>query len=79
MIDENVRLGTSDAEAVKKHPWFDGIDWEQVASGTYAVPDEVTMRINSCIETLNEDLTVSPSAPIEDPDDHTVPEWIQDW
>ncbi|RLM79786.1 protein phosphatase 2C and cyclic nucleotide-binding/kinase domain-containing protein [Panicum miliaceum] len=79
VVDENVRLGTSGAEAVKKHPWFDGIDWEQVASGTYAVPDEITERINSCIETLNEDLTASPSVPIEDPDDHTAPEWIQDW
>ncbi|CAL5058821.1 unnamed protein product [Urochloa decumbens] len=79
VVDENVRLGTSGAEAVKKHPWFDDIDWEQIASGTYAVPDEITERVESCIETLDEDLTASPSVPIEDPDDLTAPEWIQDW
>ncbi|CAN6272307.1 unnamed protein product [Urochloa humidicola] len=79
LVDENVRLGISGAEAVKKHPWFDGIDWEQIASGTYAVPDEITERINSCIKTLNEDLTASPSVPIEDPGDLIAPEWTQDW
>nr|CAB3446431.1 unnamed protein product [Digitaria exilis] len=79
VVDENVRLGTSGAEAVKKHLWFDGIEWEQIASRTYAVPDEITERISSCIETLNEDLTASPSVPIEDPDNLTAPEWIQDW
>lgn len=79
MVDENARLGTSGAEAVKKHAWFDGIDWEQIASGTCAVPEEITERINSCIETLNEDLSASTSVPIEDPDVLTAPEWIQDW
>ncbi|EES04932.1 protein phosphatase 2C and cyclic nucleotide-binding/kinase domain-containing protein [Sorghum bicolor] len=79
VVDENARLGTSGAEAVKKHAWFDGIDWEQIASGTCAVPEEITERINSCIETLNEDLSASTSVPIEDPDVLTAPEWIQDW
>ncbi|CAN6251208.1 unnamed protein product [Urochloa humidicola] len=79
VVDENARLGINGAEAVKKHPWFDGIDWEQIASGTYAVPDEITERIDSCIKTLNEDLTASPSVPIEDPGDLTAPKWIQDW
>lgn len=79
VVDENARLGTSGAEAVKKHPWFDGTDWERIASGTCAVPEEITERINYCIETLNEDLSASPSVPIEDPDDLTAPEWIQDW
>lgn len=78
MVDENARLGISGAEAVKKHPWFDGIDWERIASGTFAVPEEITERINSCIETLNEDLS-SPSETNKDPDDLTAPEWIQDW
>ncbi|OEL15911.1 Protein phosphatase 2C and cyclic nucleotide-binding/kinase domain-containing protein [Dichanthelium oligosanthes] len=79
VVDENARLGTSGAESVKKHPWFDGIGWEQIASGTYAVPDEITERIGSCIDSLNEDLAESPSVPVEDPDDLTAPEWIQDW
>jgi len=79
VVDEKARLGTSGAEAVKKHPWFDGIDWERIASGTCAVPEEITERVNSCIETLNEDLSASHSVPIKDPDDLTAPEWIQDW
>ncbi|KAJ1278995.1 hypothetical protein BS78_04G121100 [Paspalum vaginatum] len=79
VVNENARIGSSGAEAVKKHPWFDGIDWERIASETHAVPEEITERIDSCIETLNEDLTTSPSVPIEDPDDLTAPEWIQDW
>jgi protein kinase X len=79
VVDENARLGTSGAEAVKKHAWFYGIDWKQIASGTCAVPEEITERVNSCIETLNEDLSASPSVLIKDPDDCTPPEWIQDW
>jgi protein kinase X len=79
VVDENARLGTSGAEAVKKHAWFDGIDWEQIASGTCAVPEEITEHVNSCIETLSEDLSASTSVPIKDPDDLTAPEWIQNW
>lgn len=79
VVDENVRLGASGAEAIKKHPWFNGIDWERVACMTCAVPAEITERIDSCIETLNEDLAASPSVPVEDPDDLAAPEWIQDW
>ncbi|XP_062218850.1 protein phosphatase 2C and cyclic nucleotide-binding/kinase domain-containing protein isoform X2 [Phragmites australis] len=79
VVDENARLGTRGAEAVKKHPWFDGIDWERIAGGTHTVPKEITDRINSYIESLKEDSTASPSMPSEDPDDLTAPEWIQDW
>lgn len=79
MVDENVRLGTKGAEAVKKHPWFDGIDWERIADVTSTVPEEITDRIDSYVGTLTEDLTASPSMPSEDPTDLTAPEWIQAW
>jgi protein kinase X len=79
VVDENARLGTTGADAVKKHPWFDGIDWKQTANGTSAVPQEISDRIDSYVETLQEDLTVPSSMPGEDPADLTAPEWIQDW
>ena len=79
MVDENARLGTTGADAVKKHPWFDGIDWKQIADGTSTVPQEISDRINSYVETLKEDLTASSCTPSEDPADLTAPEWIQDW
>ncbi|KAM0869882.1 hypothetical protein ACQ4PT_040389 [Festuca glaucescens] len=79
VVDENARLGTTGADAVKKHPWFDGIDWKQTANGTSAVPQEISDRIDSYVETLQEDLTVPSSIPGEDPADLTAPEWIQDW
>jgi protein kinase X len=79
VVDENGRLGTTGADAVKKHPWFDGIDWKQTANGTSAVPQEISDRIDSYVETLQEDLTVPSSMPGEDPADLTAPEWIQDW
>lgn len=79
VVDENARLGTEGAEAVKKHPWFDGIDWERIADGTFTVPEEITDRVNSYVETLTEDSTASPSMPSEESADLTTPEWIQDW
>ncbi|CAM0945848.1 unnamed protein product [Alopecurus aequalis] len=81
VVDENARLGTTGADAVKKHPWFDGIDWKQTADGTSSVPREISDRIDGYVETLKEDLTASSSAPSEDPADPdlTDPEWIQDW
>ncbi|KAK3152746.1 hypothetical protein QOZ80_2BG0163000 [Eleusine coracana subsp. coracana] len=79
VVDENERLGTMGAEAVKNHSWFDGIDWEQIAAGTHAVPEEIMDRINIYIATLTEDIASSPSIPCEDLDDLSAPEWIQDW
>uniref|UniRef100_A0ACD5ZJA9 Uncharacterized protein n=1 Tax=Avena sativa TaxID=4498 RepID=A0ACD5ZJA9_AVESA len=79
VVDENARLGTTGADTLKKHPWFDGIDWKQTAAGTSTVPQEISDRIDSYVETLQEDLTVSPSMPSEDPTDLTAPEWIKDW
>ncbi|TVU32563.1 hypothetical protein EJB05_24296, partial [Eragrostis curvula] len=79
MVDENERLGTTGAEAVKKHPWFDGIDWGKIAAGKSAVPKEITDRINGYVESLTEDLAASPSMPSEESDDFTAPEWVQDW
>lgn len=79
VVDENARLGTNGADAVKKHPWFDGIDWKQIADGTLTVPQEISDRIASYVETLQEDLTGSPSMMTEDPADLAVPEWVKDW
>ncbi|GJM90877.1 hypothetical protein PR202_ga07198 [Eleusine coracana subsp. coracana] len=79
VVDENERLGTMGAEAVKNHSWFDGINWEQIAAGTHAVPEEIMDRINIYIATLTEDIASSPSIPCEDLDDLAAPEWIQDW
>ncbi|KAL6629488.1 hypothetical protein ACP70R_029253 [Stipagrostis hirtigluma subsp. patula] len=79
VVDENVRLSTRGAEAVKRHPWFDGIDWERIAARTFTVPKQITDRIDSYVETVKEDLIASPSKPSEDPDDLNYPEWIQDW
>uniref|UniRef100_A0A0E0ND42 protein-serine/threonine phosphatase n=1 Tax=Oryza rufipogon TaxID=4529 RepID=A0A0E0ND42_ORYRU len=78
-VNENARLGAKGAESVKRHPWFDGIDWKQIADGTYTVPQEITDRVDSYVETLTEDLTASPSMPSEETADQAAPEWIQDW
>uniref|UniRef100_A0A0D9YQG7 protein-serine/threonine phosphatase n=1 Tax=Oryza glumipatula TaxID=40148 RepID=A0A0D9YQG7_9ORYZ len=78
-VNENARLGAKGAESVKRHPWFDGIDWKQIADGTYTVPKEITDRVDSYVETLTEDLTASPSMPSEETADQAAPEWIQDW
>jgi hypothetical protein len=79
VVDENTRLGATGADAVKEHPWFDGIDWKQIADGTSRVPQEISNRIDIYVETLQQDLTVPPSILTEDPADLTTPEWIKDW
>ncbi|KAL5208603.1 hypothetical protein ABZP36_033038 [Zizania latifolia] len=79
VVNENARLGSKSAESVKRHPWFDGIDWERIANGTFTVPEEITNRVDSYVETLTEDLTASPSMPSEETVDQAAPEWIQDW
>uniref|UniRef100_A0A0D9VEU9 protein-serine/threonine phosphatase n=1 Tax=Leersia perrieri TaxID=77586 RepID=A0A0D9VEU9_9ORYZ len=78
-VNENARLGAKGAESVKRHPWFDGIGWEQIADGTLTVPEEITSRVDSYVETLTEDLTASPFMPSEERADQAAPEWIQDW
>lgn len=79
VVDENTRLGATGADAVKEHPWFDGIDWKQIADVTSRVPQEISNRIDIYVETLQQDLTVPPSILTEDPADMTTPEWIKDW
>uniref|UniRef100_A0A0E0JYH6 protein-serine/threonine phosphatase n=1 Tax=Oryza punctata TaxID=4537 RepID=A0A0E0JYH6_ORYPU len=78
-VNENSRLGAKGAESVKRHPWFNGIDWKRIADGTFTVPEEITDRVDSYVETLTEDLTASPSMPSEETTDQAAPEWIQDW
>uniref|UniRef100_J3LBS7 protein-serine/threonine phosphatase n=1 Tax=Oryza brachyantha TaxID=4533 RepID=J3LBS7_ORYBR len=78
-VNENARLGAKGAESVKRHPWFDGIDWKRIADGTFTVPEEITDRVDSYVETLTEDMTASTSMPSEETADQAAPEWIQDW
>ncbi len=44
----NKRLGAgpSDAEEIKKHPFFDSIDWEKVLNREYEVPKPEDRQIN---------------------------------
>ncbi|KAL5211672.1 hypothetical protein ABZP36_022519 [Zizania latifolia] len=54
VVNEDARLGAEGAESVKRHPWFDGIDWERIANGTFRVPEEIANRVDSYVETLTE-------------------------
>ncbi|PKI68298.1 hypothetical protein CRG98_011328, partial [Punica granatum] len=44
-VDEDKRLGSQGADAIKNHSWFDGFDWNGIADNSCAVPDEIVSRI----------------------------------
>ncbi|XP_072985418.1 protein phosphatase 2C and cyclic nucleotide-binding/kinase domain-containing protein isoform X2 [Typha latifolia] len=78
-VDETIRLGSSGADSVKAHSWFDGIDWKGIADGTSPVPEEITSRINIYLENYIGDVATSTFSPTGEFDDLSSTEWLEDW
>ncbi|CAK9172737.1 unnamed protein product [Ilex paraguariensis] len=78
-VDENMRLGSQGAEAVKSHPWFDGVDWKGITNHDFPVPQEIISRINEHLENHSEDIVTPPTSPLRDVEDLNTPEWLEDW
>ncbi|KAK9102372.1 hypothetical protein Sjap_019626 [Stephania japonica] len=64
--NENTRLGSQGADKVKSHRWFDGVEWEGIRSGSFAVPHEISSRVAQYLENRNEDRSLPVFAPSED-------------
>lgn len=78
-VDETERLGSLGAESVKCHSWFDGLDWVRIKDGTFPVPSEITSRLDTSLENLTEDVTLSVSSPSHDVAELNSVEWLEDW
>ncbi|KAF7819783.1 protein phosphatase 2C and cyclic nucleotide-binding/kinase domain-containing protein isoform X1 [Senna tora] len=77
--DENTRLGSDGPDSVKSHPWFNGVEWEEIRNHTFPVPPEITSRITQYLEIHSEDCTGSQDSPSQEVEELNVPEWLEDW
>lgn len=78
-VDESARLGTAGVDSVKKHPWFEGLDWNGIADGTFPVPKEITSRIDTYLENHLEDDEAHVSLPPQELAELNSSEWLEDW
>ncbi|XP_068338442.1 protein phosphatase 2C and cyclic nucleotide-binding/kinase domain-containing protein-like isoform X2 [Pyrus communis] len=78
-VDENTRLGSQGYESVKRHPWFDGIDWEGIKDSSLPVPHEITSRITQHLGSHSEDCSVPLASPSRNGEELDTPEWFDDW
>ncbi|XP_047319739.1 protein phosphatase 2C and cyclic nucleotide-binding/kinase domain-containing protein-like [Impatiens glandulifera] len=81
-VDENTRLGMGqgDEATIKGHPWFKGVDWNEIRDGSMRVPHEILSRIMQQLETRSED-QIAPPVPGCSINEglNDDPEWLQDW
>ncbi|KAM1727229.1 hypothetical protein ACFX12_017898 [Malus domestica] len=78
-VDENTRLGSQGYESVKRHPWFDGMDWEGIKDSSLPVPHEITSRITQHLGSHSEDCSVPLGSPSRNGEELDTPEWFDDW
>ncbi|VVA10523.1 PREDICTED: phosphatase [Prunus dulcis] len=79
-VDEDTRLGSQGYDSVKRHPWFDGIDWKGIRDCSFPVPHEITSRITQHLEIHSEDCSSVPLAsPSRNAEELDNPEWFDDW
>ncbi|WOL02196.1 hypothetical protein Cni_G10915 [Canna indica] len=78
-VDEASRLGSQGPDSIKSHSWFKGLDWKQIADGTFPVPDEVISRIDSYVENRAEDTVTPILSPSKDLADLNTAERLDDW
>uniref|UniRef100_A0A5B7CCN5 protein-serine/threonine phosphatase n=1 Tax=Davidia involucrata TaxID=16924 RepID=A0A5B7CCN5_DAVIN len=78
-VDENTRLGSQGADSIKNHTWFDGVDWERIADGSFPVPHEIISRVTQHLESRSEDCAIPLLSPPQDIEELNTPEWLEDW
>ncbi|WCJ42524.1 Protein phosphatase 2C and cyclic nucleotide-binding/kinase domain-containing protein [Euphorbia peplus] len=78
-VDEDARLGSSGADSVKSHPWFEGVDWKGIKDGSFPVPDGIAVRVAQSLEIQSEDYSEPLPSPSEDTNGLDTPEWLDDW
>ncbi|KAJ4839876.1 hypothetical protein Tsubulata_003181 [Turnera subulata] len=78
-VDVDSRLGSSGPDSVKRHAWFNGVDWEGIRERSFPVPHEITSRITQHLESNSEDSGLPLSSPSREVEDLNVPEWLDDW
>ncbi|TQD79013.1 hypothetical protein C1H46_035490 [Malus baccata] len=78
-VDENTRLGSQGYESVKRHPWFDGTDWQGIKDRSLPVPHEIISRITQHLGSHSEDCSVPLASPSRNGEELETPEWFDDW
>lgn len=78
-VDEEERLGSQGADLIKSHSWFGGINWEEIKEGSFPVPNEITSRLDTYLESYTDEITMSVSSPSQDKSELDSSEWLEDW
>ena len=78
VVDPSERLGcdSQGLMAIKKHPWFQDINWDKLLAGSFEVPAEIASRVQLAFDFL----------PVDDgyqvfglqPDEENPP-WLDGW
>ncbi|CAN8271052.1 unnamed protein product [Cochlearia groenlandica] len=78
-VDENLRLGSQEGpESIKKHPWFDTLDWGGISTRKSQAPQEMISRIHNHIEN-DTFLPLETSKSLDTTEDQNARNWLEDW
>ena len=78
VIDPSRRLGcdSQGPTAIKQHPWFRGVNWDQLLDCSVPVPFEIVTRLQLAIDFLPVDDSYQVFDLQPDEDD---PPWLDGW
>lgn len=78
-VDENLRFGSQGGpESIKKHPWFNGLNWGAISNRGVQVPQEIVSRIHHHLENDNA-LPLETLQSVDTTDDQDAQNWLAEW
>ncbi|MCO5609029.1 hypothetical protein L7F22_063250 [Adiantum nelumboides] len=82
VVEERDRLGSDErgADFIRQHPWFDGLDWEDMLECQLSVPKEILTRLEVALESHHfEETSQLTDINIINLEDLNTPLWLEDW
>eukprot|EP00250_Pteridium_aquilinum_P021488 c25141_g1_i1 orf=448-3657(+) len=82
VVEESERLGSDEGgvDSIKQHPWFAGLDWEDMLECQVSVPKEILSRLEQALESYHgEDFHQVTDMGTTSLEDLNTPLWLEDW
>lgn len=83
VVEEKDRLGSKEGsvDLIKQHPWFDGLDWDDMLECQVSVPKEILARLEAALEShyLEETPQLTEDAGATNLEDLNTPLWLDEW
>lgn len=82
VVEETERLGSDErgAASIKHHPWFTGLDWEDMLECQISVPKEILSRLEQALDSrLAEESQHHSDSSTTSLEDLNTPLWLEDW